>query len=256
MRRPRGLGPALVMAFVLWGARCAFAAPEPEPETESLSPAAILARYEATLAELKRPKAITFDYSVEQLGLRDIEQTHHVYRSGHAERDETLIVDGIVLPQPSVRIIANRSDRYDITQVAPTASAYTFAYTGTKLDGDEIIYVFTTQRRAPASFAVSEIELSARRFLPTAVHFKIGGNGARGSGTLLYGPADTYWVVRQAQVNAHLTSGAPAHERILWSNYQFPPSLPKSTFEAPRPVAPLLPDETETATPEPDPNSP
>lgn len=255
MRFARALAPAFFAALTLWSAAGAAVA-EQRPESVSLEPSAILARYEASLASLRKPKAITFDYSVSQLGLRNMEQAHHVYRSRHAERDETLIVDGIVLPQPAVRIIANRSDRYDITAIAPTPAAYTFAYTGSRLDGDNIIYVFATERRQPASFAVSEIELSARWFLPTVVHFKIGGNGARGSGTLLYGPADSYWVVRQAQVNAHLTSGAPAHERIVWSNYQFPPALPSSTFEVPRPVAPLVPEDLPTATPEADPNSP
>jgi hypothetical protein len=250
----------LIALWVVVGSASGVARAEPlPPGSQPVGPSEILARYEASLSALRRPKTITFDYSVQQLGLRDMEQTHHVYRSGVAERDETLIVDGIVLPRPAVRIIANRSDRYDIIAVAPTAAAYEFEYTGSRPAGNDMIYVFRTQRRAPASFAVSEIELDSRRFLPRVVHFKIGGYGARGSGALLYGPADAYWVIRQAHVNAHLTSGAPAHERITWSNYQFPPSLPHSTFEAPRAVAPLEPDVLPTETPEAsqaDPNAP
>lgn len=248
----RALGAALLAIALLGVPRAA-----PAEKAEDLEPAAILARYEASLAALKRPKALTFDYSVEQLGLRNIEQTHHVYRSGLAERDETLVVDGQPLLRPSVRIIANRSYRYAITVVAPRQTSYTFTYTGSKLTGGGISYVFHTEPHGPASFAVSEIELDARRFLPTVVRFKIAGSGARGSGTLFYGPADGYWVVHEAQVNAHLTSGALAHERIVWSNYQFPPSLPKSTFQPPRAVAPLEPEDLATPAAEAaDPNAP
>jgi hypothetical protein len=244
-----------VLAIALLGVPCAAPAAPPSAAAD-IEPVAILARYEATLATLKRPKAMTFDYSVEQLGLRNMEQTHHVYRSGLAERDETLVVDGFTLPRPSVRIIANRSYRYEITAVAPRQTTYAFVYTGSKFGANGLSYVFHTEPRAPTSFAVSEIELDARGFLPTVVRFKIAGYGARGSGTLSYGPAEGYWVVHQAQVNAHLTSGALAHERIIWSNYQFPPSLPKSTFQPPRGVVPLDPEDLATPAPEADPNAP
>ena len=237
---------ALLLATALGG----LGPSTPAPESEALAPVTILARYSAALAKLHHPKAIAFDYSVEQLGMRNMEQTHHVYRSGLAERDETLVVDGLTLPRPSVKIVANRSDRYDIAAIAPTEARYTFAYTGSKLSGDDIIYVFSTERKTPASFAVSEIELDSKRFLPRIVHFKIAGYGVRGSGALIYGPAESYWVVRQAQVNAHTALGAPAHERITWSNYQFPPSLPRSTFVPPRPVVPILPEPAGTASPD------
>ena len=228
----------------------------PPAATEALVPSTVLARYVTSLAKLRHPKAITFDYSVEQLGLRNMEQTHHVYRSGLAERDETLIVDGQQLPLPAVRILSNRTYRYDIGAVAPTPATYAFSYAGTVVAGDGFGYVFRTERREPAAFAVSEIEIDSRTYLPSIVRFKIAGYGARGSGELIYGPSEAYWVVRQAQVNAHLTSGALAHERITWSNYQFPPSLPPSTFEAPRPLPAIEPAPSITTAPDLQPPAP
>jgi hypothetical protein len=242
--------------WLAYAALLAAAGAAPPAGTEALLPNAVLARYATSLAKLRRPKAITFDYSVEQLGLRNMEQTHHVYRSGLAERDETLIVDGQPLPLPAVRILANRTYRYDIGAIAPTPATYAFAYAGTVVAGDGFGYVFRTERRAPAAFAVSEIQIDSRTFLPSIVRFKIAGYGARGSGELDYGLSDAYWVVREAQVNAHLTSGALAHERITWSNYQFPPSLPPSTFEAPRPLPAIEPAPSVTTAPELQPPAP
>jgi hypothetical protein len=246
---------ALLLATLFWAPSAALRAAS-EPVKGGLVPSAVLERYAASLAALKHPKAVTFDYSVEQLGLRNMEQTHHVYRSGRNERDETLVVDGLQLPRPSVRIIANRTYRYDIGAVAPTPATYSFTYSGIVLDGDDLAYVFRTEPHVPASFAVSEIELDAHTFLPKIVRFKIAGYGARGSGELLYGPSDVYWVVREAKVNAHLTSGTLAHERITWSNYQFPAGLPPSTFEAPRPTTVLDPEALASPTPAPDSGQP
>ena len=224
--------------------------------TPALIPSIVLERYAASLAALKHPKALSFDYSVEQLGLHDMEQTHHVYRSGLHERDETLVVDGFPLPRPAVRIIASRSDRYDIGAVAPTAAGYSFKYSGVVVDGDDVGYVFSTEPRAARSFAVSEVVIDGRTFLPNVVRFKIVGDGAHGSGELLFGQADAFWLVRQAQVNAHLTSGALTHERITWSNYQFPSALPPSTFDVPRPTTVLEPDDLATPAAAPDAGSP
>jgi hypothetical protein len=222
----------------------------------ALIPSIVLEHYAASLAALKHPKALSFDYQVEQLGLHDMEQTHHVYRSGLHERDETIVVDGFTLPRPAVRILANRSDRYDIGAVAPTPAGYTFKYSGVVLNGENVAYVFGTEPRSARSFAVSEVVIDGHTFLPNVVRFKLAGYGAHGSGELVYGPADVFWLVRQAQVNAHLTSGALTHERIVWSNYQFPSALPPSTFEAPRPTTVLEPEDLATPTPVPDPDSP
>jgi hypothetical protein len=162
-----------------------------------------------------------------------MEQTHRVYRSGRSERDETLIVDGYELQAPSIRIITNRNYRYDIAAVAPRPAAYRFVYTGAIPRGPSFTYVFRTAPFGRPAFAVTEVEIDGVRFLPSAVRFKLAGDDARGSGTLAYESHGGYWVVRDAVVDARLTSGATAHEHIAWSDYSFPSSLPDSTFEAP-----------------------
>jgi hypothetical protein len=233
---------AIVVAAT--GARLPARAGVAEPIVR-LAPAAVLAHYDQALATLKRPPTLSFEYSVEQLGLRNIEQTHRVYRSGLNERDETLVVDSYTLTQPEVRILSNRTNHYDVAAVAPKVADYTFAFAGTKHDANGFTYVFHTTPRATPAFEVTEVEIDGRTFLPSLLHFKIGGGGARGSGELTYGRTDAYWVIRSAAVSVHLTNGATARERIEWSAYRFPPSLPDSTFAAPRALAtatPLLPD--------------
>jgi len=218
----------LASSLVMMGARAA------HPAAPALSSGVVLARYAHALAVLRRPRSVSFQFSVEQLGLRNLEQTHRVYRSGLRERDETLAADGQSLPVPSIRIIENRVDRYDILAVAPRAAAYGF----TLVARSRRAYVFKTVSRAPDAFTISAVEIDRATFLPSLVRFAIAGNGAHGSGELRYGSADRYWVVRQAQITAHLTNGSRAHERIAWSGYQFPASLPPSTFEVPHSVAP------------------
>jgi hypothetical protein len=246
------LGRLALLAAVVFatsGARFTVRAqPSPRPRVH-LAPALVLARYKAGLATVARPKSLVYQYTVEQLGLQNLEQAHRVYRSGGNERDETLMVDGYTLQYPSIRIFRNRSDRYDIVAVAPRPARYSFAYSRVLAYAGGDSYVFRTVPLGTGAFAVSEIEIDGRTFLPSVVRFKIAGNGARGSGELRFGPSQTYWLVRQASVNAHLTRGASAHERITWSNYQFPSSLPASTFTTPQIVATPLIAPTPTPTP-------
>jgi hypothetical protein len=237
-RRVRIAALALLVCFTL-GARSV--SPVAPVARVPLASNVVLLRYATALAALPRPKVVSFDYTVEQLGLRNLEQTHRVYRSGLAERDETVLVDGYTLTRPAIRIFTNRTYRYDITSVAPAPSAYTFAFAGVVRASGGYGYVYRTAPRATGSFAVSEVEIDGRTFLPSVVRFKIAGGGARGSGSLHYGRSENYWVIREAQVNAHVTSGTNAHERIVWSNYQYPAELPPSTFQPPRPLATLPP---------------
>lgn len=194
----------------------------------------VLLRYASALTTVRHPSALSFDYAVEQLGLRNMEQTHRVYRSGRSERDETLIVDGYALRAPSIRIINNRTNRYDIAAVAPRPGAYRFVFSGAIARGSAYVYVFKTIPLGPSVFAVTEVEIDGAHFLPNTIRFKLAGGDARGSGALAYESFGGYWVVRDAVIDAHLTSGATAHEHIAWSDYSFPASLPASTFEAPR----------------------
>ncbi len=215
--------------------------------TTPRAPEVVLANYERSLAKLKYPSNVSFEYSVEQLGLRTMEQTHRVYRSGLKERDETLVVDGYHLRAPSVRIIASRTNRYEIGRVAPRVADYEFSYVGPVNESDSYGYVFTTQARADTSYAITEIEIDGRSYLPRSLRFKIAGPDAHGSGELHYDQVEKYWLVVSAAVSAHLAHGEIAHETMEWSNYHFPDSLPPSTFESPGAPA-SLPDAAPLAT--------
>ena len=198
-----------------------------------LAPAVVIERYVAALQKLEAPAAQSFDYTVEQLGLQNMEQTHHVYLSGRRERDETTIVDGHILTRPSVRIIADRNNHYDVAAIAPKPSAYSFLYRGAVVNGPHILYAFKTVPLASSGFAVSDVQIDGTHFLPSRIYFKLAGEMARGSGVLTYGRSDRYWVVRDAQINAHLANGTTAHEHITWGGYSFPSELPPSTFDTP-----------------------
>lgn len=217
-------------------------APRANSPAPLLTPALVLASYATALATLRRPKSMAFEFTISQLGLHDMEQSHRAYRSGSSERDETLVVDGH--PQLLVQIITNHTYRYDIGSVAPNPRAYAFTYTDAVRSSGGYTYVFRTVPRAKAVFAVSEIEIDGRTFLPAIVRFRVAGGGARGSGELLFGRSDIYWVIREATVTARLRDGKTARERIVWTKYRFPSSLPRSTFEVPKPgpkLTPLVP---------------
>ena len=209
----------------------------------AVEPATILRGYASALALLARPKALSFDYTVSQLGLHDMEQMHHVYRSGLDERDETLsvVVSGTTLAAATVRIIRNRTYRYDIATIAPRADRYAFVASGARRIDGGYVYRFRTVPRGQRAFAVSEIDIDGGSLLPAVVHFHIAGGGARGEGVLIYGRSDSRWVVREARVNAHLSNGSTARERIVWSNYRFYEALPRSTFDAPKPAVTATP---------------
>lgn len=200
-----------------------------------LSPTAVLARYDAELARVATPSILEFEFAVEQVGPRNLDQTHRVYRSGLTERDETLSVSGVRLRLPSVRIIRNRLDRYSILEVAPRVTAYTFAFVRLERVGTRQDYVFRTEPHLSSAFTVREITLDGSTFLPTVVHFSTSMGGDRSEGKLTFGKFDRYWLVREATLNATV-SKKPVRERIVWSRYRFPPSLPASTFAFPRPV--------------------
>jgi hypothetical protein len=130
--------------------------------------------------------------------------------------------------------LLNQAYRYDIGEIAPRVSDYTFTYAGTSMVGNNhYAYQFKTEAHQATGFAVDSITIDGLTFLPSALHFRIAGDAAHGSGELLYAKADRYWLVRQASVSAHVPNGGIAHETIVWSRYEFPPELPPSTFNAP-----------------------
>ncbi|MGH7729379.1 MAG: hypothetical protein ACREM2_11410 [Vulcanimicrobiaceae bacterium] len=236
----RALALTLALAFGSFGVGAARAAARAAPA--SLAPATILERYELALAELREPPAVAFEYGVEQLGPQDIVQTHRIFRSGREERDETLSVDGNKLPRPSVRILRDRADRYAIARLAPRTGDYAFRYLGIARSGGATGYAFATEPFAAHRYLVREVVLDAKRFLPRLIRFRLDSGALLASGELLYAGAGPYWMPQSANVHARLADGTPAHEHIAWSGYQFPASLPQSTFEAPHraPPAPAV----------------
>ncbi len=237
------LGRALLVAgLVLSTCAARFPTPPPhaKPVAAPLDPATVLAEYADALVLLKRPPALSFEFSIEQLGLRNIEQTHRVYRSGSKERDETLSVDGYALKNPSVRIF-NRGYRYDIATLAPKPQAYDFSFASAQRVGSHYAYSFETKPRGPASFAVTGVTIDGLSFLPLVVRFHASGGNARASGMVRYVGAQGYWVVSEAIADARLADGKLAHEKMVWSKYRFPESLPSSTFQEPASVEPAAP---------------
>jgi hypothetical protein len=231
--RPAAL---LIAGLLLVLGTVSVAAPLPRP----LESSDVLARYVQAMAAITRPAAVEFDYSVEQLGARTLQQTHRVYRSGQSERDEIIAADGQTLSRPSIRILLNRRYPYDVHSIAPLPSQYTFIFLGTLMQGsDRFMYLYKTEPKgAVANFLVDEVQIDGVTFLPATIHFRISGGDTHGSGLIHYAKYDRYWLVHEASVTVHMPKGALANEHIVWSKYQFPPSLPAETFREPRPVTP------------------
>jgi hypothetical protein len=210
------------------------------PLGRPLESSEVLARYAEAMAGISRPTAVEFEYSVEQLGARTLQQTHHVYRSGQSERDEIIAADGQTLSRPSVRILLNRRYPYDVRSIAPLPAQYTFIFLGTMLQGpDRFAYLYRTEPKgAGGNFVVDGVQIDGVTFLPATIHFRIVGEVTHGSGSIHYAKYDRYWLVHEALVAVHMPKGTLANEHIVWSKYQFPPSLPAETFKEPRPVTP------------------
>jgi hypothetical protein len=192
-----------------------------------LPPPAVIERYEAALKKVREPHVITFDYTIEQTGLRTALQTHRVFRSGTDERDETLTVDGKRLSPPKVRIFRGRRNRYTIAALAPRPGEYKFAYVGSRKDGRHVDYLFRLTPTAVRPFAVTDIAIDGVRFLPLSIGFAAGLN--EGAGTITFGSNAKWWVPYVATARATIAD-APATERLTFYTYRFPLTLPESTF--------------------------
>ncbi len=198
------------------------------------SAAAVLQRYEAALAAQHAPPVIAFEYSIQQVGARTLDQTHRVFRSGENQRDEILTVDGKRLDPPSIRIYHGHRNRYAVESLAPRAALYTFRLIGTQRDARHLDYVFETTPRVPTAFSVVRVVVDGSSYLPAAIAFVTDAH--RGSGTITYVRAGSWWVPSTAFAHARYEN-LGATERIVFSRYRFPASLPPSTFAAPRPLA-------------------
>jgi hypothetical protein len=226
-----------VIATLVWLAQIIAGpvAPSGAPVLPEMAPAAVLQRYEAALLKVHEPQVITFDYKLEQTGLRNALQTHRVFRSGNDERDETLTVDGKRLSPPKVRIFRGRRNRYKVATLAPRAAEYKFTYLGSRKDGHHVDYLFRLTPIAIRPFAVTEVAIDGVRFLPLSIGFATGLN--EGAGTITFGLNARWWVPYVATARATIVD-ATATERLTFYTYRFPLTLPSSTFTQNRRAAP------------------
>ena len=216
----------------------------------ALDPDEVLARYASALENAPTPKLAVFEYAIEQAGLHDFIQTHRVYRAGRDERDETLAVSGKSISPPLVRIFHKRIDRYAISRLAPTPERYTFAFVGTRKTGKHLDYIYRTLRHTPAAFEVTSVTIDGLRFLPASISFVTAQGRVHGSGTINFTKSDRYWVPVLAVAVANVAEDH-ARERIAFTGYRFPISLPRSTFSVPKPLASETPAPLASATPAP-----
>ena len=195
-----------------------------------------LERYELEMSSLKHPKATIFSYTVSQAGAYSIEQRHRVYRSGQRVRDETLAVDGAPLARKIVTF-STKSDRYQVGRIAPRTSSYTMLFLEAVRDGSHLDYVYETHPliATAAGFQATRLTIDGQTFLPRSIQFRTSDGATTGTGELRYVKSGAYWVPEVASIEA-VVKGKPTRERITWTDYQFPPSLPPSTFVAPKPL--------------------
>jgi hypothetical protein len=195
----------------------------------------VLAQYALALKAASTPKVVVFSYTVSQVGPSNIEQHHRIYRSGLNVRDDTLSVDGITLLRKVARI-SRYEDRYAIDRFSPSTGSYELLFLGTVKDGRHLDYVYeaTPLNRSSGTW-IDRLTIDGTNFLPRVVRFHSAGAGVEGSGEVEFGPFGNYWMPVLADATAQV-GGKPARERIAWSDYRFPQSLPPSTFQAPQPL--------------------
>ena len=201
----------------------------------------VLERYATHLLAVDAPKAVIFSYTISQAGPRDIEETHRQYRNGDLVRDETLSADGQSL-RPKITRIARYRNRYTIDGLAPRLTQYAFLFLRAVRVGNVYQYEYRAEPLgAAAGFVVEGMTIDGRTYLPSVIRFHTSTGSVLGTGSVGFASAGKYWVPTAANVEAKI-NGKPARERITFSAYQFPGSLPKSTFQAPKPLpTPALP---------------
>jgi hypothetical protein len=231
-----------VIAALLLAA--ALSAPTAPPDVPPLHPAGVtssagvLTRYAEALAVYKTPPVLSFEYSIDQSGARDIQQTHRVFRSRNQQRDELLSADGKFLEPPVTHIFFGRRNRYAVEALAPRTSKYSFRYIGPLHDGHHTDAVFATTPLAPADSVVKQVTIDGVTFLPVSIRFATSSH--KGSGTITFARVGTEWLVVSASAAATYAKLA-AVEHISFTHYRFPTVLPKSTFEKPHPLPSFRP---------------
>lgn len=193
----------------------------------------VVNRYLAALDQVAQPQFVVFSYRVSQAGDHNVEQTHRIFRGDVKERDETVSVDGS--PSKIVRVVSAR-DRYAVEKLAPRTSAYVFLFLETRRTGKHLDYVYSTEPLSASAFTVTEVTVDGETYLPTLIRFKSVAGTVHATGYVAYARFSRYWMPTLATASA-VVSGLPTRERIAWSAYSFPTSLPPSTFRQPNALA-------------------
>jgi hypothetical protein len=236
------------MIGLLLAAAVALAPPTAPPDIPPLRPRATpppavapettLARYATALAENRTPLVLSFEYTIDQTGAHDIQQTHRVFRSGNSERDELLSEDGKRLDPPSIHIFLGRRSRYTLEALAPRPEAYTFHYIASVRDGKHLDAVYETKPLISSPATVQQVTIDGVTFLPVAIRFVTSSHS--GSGSVTFGRVQKYWMATAATASATYAKTA-ALEHLSFYRYRFPTKLAPSTFSTPRPLPSFRP---------------
>lgn len=201
----------------------------------------VLERYATRLLNLESAKTLIFSYTVSQAGTHDIEETHRIYRSGELVRDELLASDGETL-HPKITRISRYRNHYTLDALAPRLTQYALIFLRAVPHAHHYDYVYKAlPLENGGRFTVSGVTIDGSTYLPSVIRFQSTNGTIVGNGAVTFGRSGRYWMPTSATITVE-QSAAPARERITFSSYQFPASLPKSTFQAPKPLpAPVLP---------------
>lgn len=195
----------------------------------------VLTRFAMRLNAASPPRNSIFTYTISQAGPVAIEQVHRIYRSGVHVRDETLAVDGQGLRAANrVTRIGKYRDRYTLEALAPRPAEYTFLFEEARRVAGRLEYVYQAIpliRGAP--FIVEGMTIDGSTFLPSVLRFRIAARGASGSGDIRFAKFGRYWMPTVVTITA-VVNKKRSRERIAFSGYRFPASLPKATFRSPK----------------------
>jgi hypothetical protein len=200
----------------------------------ALSSDAVLTKYETVLKAVHEPRVFTVEYTLLQTGTRTLEQTHRIFRSGGDERDEIIAVNGTRTTRPQVRIFRGRRYRYTVSSLAPRPAAYDFTFVGTHRNGRHVDYVYDLTAKRPAAFTLTRVTIDGVTFLPGALAFVTRDHD--GHGEIHFAKAEKWWVATSVSASAS-EPGGTAHERLTFTDWRFPSSLPAGTFGPRPPVA-------------------
>ncbi|MBV8727615.1 MAG: hypothetical protein JO233_07505 [Candidatus Eremiobacteraeota bacterium] len=84
-----------------------------------------------------------------------------------------------------------------------------------------------------STFTVTGVTVDGETYLPSLITFNTVAGKVRATGSVAYARAGAYWMPTVASAAADV-AGQPTRERITWSGYSFPSSLPPSTFVQPK----------------------